>query len=897
MFKLIQLSLLVFFILFSIEGSAQRPGGGRGGGGPAITGTITGKIIDDATGAPIEFATLVLKQLPTAESNRPSRPGGGPRGAGAQSDSTRLKMMKARMTERLGREPSAEELEAAQARFASRGGGRPAPITEETQVDGTITDLDGNFRFEEVKLGSYAIEASFIGYDKVRIDNIVLTGKQPDRALERITLLPSAALLQEAVVVGEAELVENRIDKIVYNASQDVVNQGGDGADVLRRVPLLSVDLDGNVSLRGSDQVQILINGRPSTMFAGSVGEALQAMPSDEIEKVEVITSPGARYQGEGTAGIINIITKRGGLKGLTGSVNTSIGTRSNNFGANINYTKGRFGINGGIGSRFNWKRPTTTSLLRIDTLATGNLAVLDQSSAGDSNRESLNANIGAFYDVNAYNSFTTSIRVRGRNSKSDLFQSSFYNNPDNGDSEIYTLDRDSRSPGVNFDFTTDYKRKFEGEDHELNVALQVGGSIRNSDYEVLTNITEGDPPVNDEIGLNRGGDFELIGQVDYQRPLNEKLFFETGVQAIQRTITSDFSYEDRFDPSDEFVLDLDRSNVFDYNQDIYAGYVSMRTTLSEKLSAITGLRYEHTQINGSLERPDPGQEPFTNDYGNLLPSINIQYKLDEKSSVRVGYTRRIRRPNLRYINPFVQASDARNVSTGNPELLPELTDQYEIVGNTRIKNGFLNLSLFTKRTTDEITSFISRVNDVQFTEFLNIGSQNSYGGNVFFSYKVGDIIKLRGGFNTEYVQLRGTGALQGLERNVWQYDLNGSGTIELPKDFVVETFGFFRAPRQTLQGERASFSIWSIGAQKKLQDDRWRVGVRIIEPFSRSKSFPNVLNGDGVFSSSNSTVLFRSFGINVRYKFGSLEGNTSRRRSKINSNDGGDGGGGEGEF
>ncbi len=887
MIKFIQYSLIVSALVICLDSIAQRPGGRRGGA-PSITGTIVGKVIDDATGKPVEFATLVLKQLPTSGPSN-GRPGGQPKvgqSSNGQSDSTRLATMRARMTERLGREPSAEEMEAAQARFAARRGNRPAPVTEETQVDGAITDLDGSFRFEEVKLGSYAIEASFIGYEKLRVENIVLTGKQPDSDLDLIKLQPSAAMLQEAVVVGEAELIENRVDKIVYNASQDVVNQGGDGSDVLRRVPLLSVDLDGNVSLRGSDQVQILINGRPSTMFAGSVGEALQAMPSDEIEKVEVITSPGARYQGEGTAGIINIITKRGGLKGLTGNVNASIGTRSNNLGGNLNYSRGRFGINGGINSRFNWNRPTTTSLLRVDTLSTGNLAILDQASEGNSNRGGLSANIGAFYDLNAFNSFTTSLRVRGRNRISDLLENSSYNNPDDGVSEIYTLARDNKSPGINYDFTTDYKRKFEGEDHELNVALQIGGSSRNTDYEVITTVSEGDPPVTDEIGLNDGKDLELIGQVDYQRPLNKTFFLETGVQGIQRTITSDYSYQNRVLPTDAFVLDQDRSNIFNYNQDVYSGYLSMRTTFSEKLSAITGLRYEYTEISGELDRPDPGQVPFSNDYGNLLPSINLQYKINQTSSVRVAYTRRIRRPSLRYINPFVEASDARNISTGNPGLLPELTDQYEIAGNTRIKNGFLNVSLFTKRTTDEITSFILREDDVVSRLFLNIGEQNSYGGNMFLSYKVGDVLKLRGGFNTEFVQLRGSGALEGINRDVWQYDFNGSGTFELPKDFVIEAFGFYRAPRQSLQGERASFSIWSIGAQKKLKDDRWRVGVRIVEPFSRSKSFPNELEGDGVYSKSNYTILFRSFGVNVRYKFGSLEANTTKRRSKINAND-----------
>jgi len=890
-------SILIFStLLLTVGVIAQRPAG-RGGAQPSITGVVTGKIVDDATGKPVEFATLILKQVPTGDKagERPGDRRGGPP-AGAKPDSARLAMFKTRLTERLGHEPSEEEMAEARKRFAKRQGNRPAPITEEKQVDGVITDMEGNFRFEEVRLGAYAIEASFIGYENLRIEDVILTGKQPDRDLKLVSLQPSAALLEEAVVVGEAELVENRVDKIVYNASQDVVNQGGDGADVLRRVPLLSVDLDGNVSLRGSDQVQILINGRPSSMFAGSVGEALQAMPSDEIEKVEVITSPGARYQGEGTAGIINIITKRGGLKGLTGNVNASIGTRSNNAGGNINYSKGRFGVNGGLGSRFSWKRPAETSFLRVDTLMSGNLARLDQNSEGTSNWLGLNGNIGAFYDLNAYNSFTTSFRLRGRQRNSDLFQNSIYTNPDRGEDQVYTLDRVTTAPGFNYDWSTDYKRKFEGEDHELNVALQVGGSIRDNDYEVVRAVTSGNLSANDEIGENEGRNIELISQIDYQRPLNKTFFLETGAQGILRTITSDYSYLNRVSSNAAYVLDPLRSNIFEYNQDVFAGYVSMRTTLSEKMSVVTGLRYEYTDISGELKKPDPGQEPFSNDYANLLPSLSIQYKINMMSSVRLAYSRRIRRPSLRYINPFVEASDARNVTVGNPELLPERTDQYEISGNTRIKNGFLNLSVFAKRTKDEIASFLRVEDDVTKNLFLNLGQQNSYGANTFVSYKIGKSIKLRGGVNVEYLLLRGSGELDGLSRDVWQYDMNGSGTVELPKDFVVEAFGFYRAPRQSLQGERANFTIWSIGAQKKLANDRWRVGLRIVEPFSRSKDFPNEQQGDGFYQSSNYSVLFRSYGLNVRYKFGSLEANVSRRKSKIRADDQKQGGGG-GEF
>ena len=876
------LSAVAVLLLVLTPARAQRPGG-YGGGQSAITGAIEGRVLDAATGEPVEFATLLLKRLPTAA----------PVPAAPPLDSVARTRIVARLTERLGRAPTDEEVARAAARFAGRrGGGAPPAPTEETQVDGLVTDEQGRFKFTEVALGDYAVEVSFIGYEATRTADITVGGRRPDVDLGVVELGASAALLETAVVTADAELVENRVDKVVYNASQDVANQGGDGADVLRRVPLLSVDLDGNVQLRGSDQVQILINGRPSTMFAGSVGEALQAMPAEEIEKVEVVTSPGARYQGEGTAGIINIVTKRGGLKGLTGSVSGSVGTRSNNVNANLSYAKGRFGLNGGAGARFTWNRPTETSLERVTQLRgpglEGATATLSQRATGNSSWLGLNGRVGAFYDLNAFNAFTTSLRVRGRRRSSDLFQTSTFDSPAEDIAQLYTLDRVNRGPAFNFDWTTDYKRTYAGEDHELNLAFQVGSSIRNQDYELIVATLEGDFPQRDEEVFNEGINLEYTVQGDYQRPLTERLFLETGAQGVLRRLTSDYAYTERpFGEAVPYVTDAARSNVFDYDQDVYAGYLSLRATLSDKLSAVSGLRYEYTDIAGSRRRPEPGERPFANDYASWLPSASLQYKLSATSSVRLAYTRRIRRPGLRYVNPFVDQSDPRDVSIGNPELSPEIADQLEVTTNGRIGPGFVNVSAFYKRSTDEISSVIDRVGDVNRTTFLNLDASDSYGGSLFANYTIAKVVKLRGGINAERLQLVGSGRFAGVEREVWQFGANGSFTVELPRDIVVESFGFYRAPRQSLQGERASFSIWSIGAQKKFADDRWRLGVRIVEPFSRAKSFPNELSGADFVQRSNFEVLFRSFGVNARYRFGSLKANGPRqRRSKINNDD-----------
>ena len=328
----------------------------------------------------------------------------------------------------------------------------------------------------------------------------------------------------------------------------------------------------------------------------------------------------------------------------------------------------------------------------------------------------------------------------------------------------------------------------------------------------------------------------------------------------------------------------------------MYAGYVSLRQTFSEKFSAIAGVRYEGTAIGGALERVD-SIPAFANDYGNVLPSASVQYKLSQSSSLRLAYARRIQRPGLRDINPFIDQSDPRNVEFGNPTLDPEVTDQLELTGNARLGPGFLNASVFYKRTDDLISEIleVDPVTEVTSSFPINLGQTDSYGASLFANYTLFENVKVRGGLNLERLTLVGAGRLAGVSRDVTQYSLNGSLTWELPKDFVVESFGFYRAPTQTLQGERASFSIWSIGAQKKLMDDKWRVGVRIVEPFARDKTFPNELTGDNFVQRNEFGVLFRSFGLTANYKFGELSGNRQReRRTKINAGDQRSEGGGE---
>jgi ferric enterobactin receptor len=288
------------------------------------------------------------------------------------------------------------------------------------QLNGGITEPDGSFKITDVKNGTYDLDISFIGYESRLIKGVKTTLEKPDLDLGTIYLAPSGLQLDEVTVTEEVALVENRIDKLVYNAEKDATTTGGDGADVLRNVPLLSVDLEGNVSLRGSSNIQMLINGRPSTMFGSNPAEALKTIPADQIKTVEVITNPSAKYDGEGSAGIINIITKKRNAEGFTGSANTSIGTRQNNGGINLNWLKGRFGLNGGANSFWSWRRQGDIEFLREEATGTPNATVFEQNGPNSSQVLGFNGNFGAFYDFNAFNSLNSTIRFNGFNSWRD---------------------------------------------------------------------------------------------------------------------------------------------------------------------------------------------------------------------------------------------------------------------------------------------------------------------------------------------------------------------------------------------------------------------------------------------------------------------------------------------
>jgi len=742
------------------------------------------------------------------------------------------------------------------------------------EKDGVLTDEDGKFKFDS-KTGEYDIYISFLGYEDKKLDSVALTLKKPDNDLGNIFMMPSNYVLDQVEVTDKRSLIENRPDKIVYNVEQDATVAGGDATDVLRKVPMLTVDLEGNVSLRGSSNVRILVNGKPSGMFANNVADALKMFPADQIKKVEVITSPSAKYDGEGSAGIINIITKRDNIEGIAGSINASVGIRQNSLFASLNGGKGRLGISSNASLFYSNPADGNTLFQRTNddgTITSFNTGVQTTSRLGS------NASISAFYDINAYNAFNSSFTLRGFGFDVDGTGEGYFVEPLSMMVDSFTRTNKGDNYFGGFDWTFDYTRTFEDKkDQELVIATQISKGDNDQDFnvsethelDILSFLNRDNAQV-----FNDGDNLETTFQIDYTQPMPKSFKLETGAKMVLRDITSDYITTNR-------AADPLFTNVFNYGQDVSAGYASLSFVVAKKYSFITGVRFEHTAIDGDWENNDDTLEPFENSYSNWLPNITVSRSLPNFRTLKLSYTRRIQRPTLYYINPFNNNSDVFNRTIGNAQLEPELVDQIELGYNTSIFGATVFATAYYKITSDVIEQTLGVDNGISINSFANVGQNNSLGLN-FFTQKTVNKFTIRGGGNVYSYDATGTVNGENLEAKDFLYSLFFGGDYAFTGTLKADYFGYFSSPQRTLQGENPSFWIYGAGFRKEFK--AWSIGMNVIDPFNANKAFNSDIDGNGFRQITEFTIPFRSIGINVRYKFGKVD--FKKRKSKVKNSD-----------
>jgi ferric enterobactin receptor len=754
-------------------------------------------------------------------------------------------------------------------------------------LDGVLSEDNGSFTIENIATGTYDLYITFLGYQEKAVKAIETTLKSPDLNLGDIPIVADATVLNTVEIKEQRALIENKADKLVFNAENDASIAGGDATDVLRKVPMLTVDLNGNVSLRGSQNIRILINGKPSGMFSSNVADALKMFPADQIKQVEVITSPSAKYDAEGSAGIINIITKKQNIEGVAGSVNTSIGNRQNSLFTSLNAGKGRFGSSSNGAIFYSTPADGVVEFYREDNV-NGNKRVITQNGTQRTARLGGNVGLSAFYDFNGYNSINSSFNIRGFGFDLDGVTNGTLPDLLTARTDTFVRTNKGLTSSYGYDWNTDYTHKFEKQEgREWSVGVQY--SKQNND--VNTTIDESHDIYtlldrNSQI-INYGDNNEWTFQTDYTHPFTKATKLETGVKAIIRDIISEYNSEE---PTAMGYVPL--IGRFNYGQDVYSAYASLSTIIAKKYSIVTGLRFENTAIDG--RDTEPSSIPFSNTYSNLLPNFAISRTFKNFRTLKLAYTQRIQRPSLQFINPFNNNADFLNRIEGNPYLDPEIVHQIETSFNFTVKGFTTFSSIFYKNTQDIIEQILKLDNTgLSVNTYQNIGSNNAVGLNTFISKTVG-AFTLRTGGNIFTYDARGTINDVAVSRQTYEYNIFGGGEVKISSSIKGDFFGFFKSPTRTIQGDNPAFTIYGMGVRKEWKN--WSLGMTLIEPFHADKFFRSNITTTTFKQTSSFSIPFRSIGVNFRYKFGNVD--FKERKSKVKNSDmkeGGDGQGGGG--
>ena len=767
-------------------------------------------------------------------------------------------------------------------------------VTTNKPIDGAVCDDKGKFTINKVAAGKYKLVISFIGFES-RSVRITVADKKDDIDLGKLTISPTVEVLKEVTVTGQKALVEERVDRTIYNAENDATTRGGDASDVLKRVPMLSVDMDGNVSLRGNQNIQVLINNKPSSIVASSVADALKQIPADQIKSVEVITSPSAKYDAEGSAGIINIVTKKNTLEGLTLGVDMGAGLRGSNLGLNGNYRKGKMGFSLGGWGRANYN--VTGSFKNDQTTIdpkTNSVSRNIQNADSRSNGIFGNYNLGWDYDINEKNYMTASVRlgVRNNNSYQDgLFTQTFRADTLVSNSLRNTVTNDQSN---SIDANLTYTHQYEKPQRELSIQALYSRNNRNNDFS--NNIST--PAIQRIKNLNDSYNQEATIQVDYQTPVSTNQMLELGAKEIMRKAYSNYTYliANGADAPYEITNNTSLNNNLNYDQTVTAGYASYTYSTKTGYSLKGGARYEYTTIDAKTLTDASINIPS---YGVLVPSVNASKRLANGNTLKASYNRRIQRPSIRFLNPNIQAANPLNVTIGNPSLTPEYTNNYELGYSTLIKGTSLNFSGFVRNTTDAIQSVRTVKGDTAVTNYQNIGSENAYGASVFANVTLGKL-SLNGGADGFYTTLNNNVADPQNNAKNDGFVISGRmfGSYDLSKGWGFQFFGFYRGRQVQLQGYQGGFGIYSLGLKKDFNEKKGSIGFGAENFFTPAIKVRNETKSPLVSQYSVNTMHNLSFKITFSYRIGkmSMDAKPKRRRS-INNDDlkEGDGGGGGG--
>ncbi|MEC7415702.1 MAG: TonB-dependent receptor, partial [Bacteroidota bacterium] len=560
-------------------------------------------------------------------------------------------------------------------------------------IQGGITDSEGNFQIESVP-GKYDINIEFISFVTYIMNGVSL---KSNLNLGTIAMEIDPSELEEVELVGEQTQVEIRLDKRIYNVGKDITVRGGSVADVLGNIPSITVDVEGNIALRGNNNVRILINGKPSGLVGISGPDGLRQLPSESIEKVEVITSPSARYDAEGTGGILNIILKKQERSGFNGNFNINGGIPETFRGtANVNWKTKKLNLfsTNTIGRRTSISNGLSENEYFNEEEAN---SYLFETGKINRERDQLFISLGAEYFIDKSSSFTLNGFYRDNEGINDGVVTIDELNSLDG-STISTVERKQYEPELDESFQLSglYEKKFNDKGHEISATYQFEQSTEDELAQITSLQTFPSIRINDnEEVTTLESQKRILAQVDYIYPLDENTQIELGYRGTFNTIETD--YEVAFIENNNRSIDADLTNVLVYKEYVNAAYSQFGKKIN-KFSLLLGLRMEDSNIVIDQRTTND----YTNKrYTNWFPTVNLSFEIDQKESITLGYAKRIRRPRGFFLNPFPSRNSITNFFQGNPDLDPASTGSFDLGYLKRFKKFTINGSIYYQRTTN----------------------------------------------------------------------------------------------------------------------------------------------------------------------------------------------------
>ncbi|MFG6686958.1 TonB-dependent receptor domain-containing protein [Mariniflexile sp. HNIBRBA6329] len=783
-------------------------------------------------------------------------------------------------------------------------------------IDGGITDSNGNFSIK-IEDGVYDITVEYISYKKITISNKKLVS---DVNLGTIPLEIDFASLGEVEIIAERTTVEIKLDKKIYNIGKDLTTAGGTVSDALNNVPSVSVDINGGISLRGNENVKILINGKPSAMAGFGDTNVLSQLPAEAIERVEVITSPSARYDAEGTAGILNIILRQKETLGFNGSLNITVGNPDNvGVSANINYRTEKFNLFSNIGFRyFDSPRNSINDTKYFDRIINGVTSAPEFERIREVQKverlnRNYNANVGIEYFLSTKTSLTGSVFYRyGEDRDKSLNNSNRFNG---GSIVEQTLRTERQSEdGNNYQFALNYITKFNNSGHELTADVQYEKgdekqfTFFNEDY-ITTNQTNPEPFQIENV-LEIQDQKESLFQVDYVLPIGENTRFEAGYRGNFENTIKDYTLEQEDLNTGNLVVNDTISNIFDYTENVNAFYSQYGTKFGD-FSFLLGLRLENTQLKGNIDSALTDEEleasfgfpidvDFNKNYLGLFPTLNLIYNLgkegESEESITLGYNRRINRPRGWFINPFPSRSSRTNVFQGNPNLNPAFASAFDLGYLKRWDKLTLTTSVYYQHETDSFERVQENTGeqtsdgiDIIRTIPINLSTNKRTGAEFGILYNPKKWLRLNTSFN--FFQFETDGEFNGVDysakNNSWFARL--SSKVTLPSKIDWQTNMFYRGARQDAQSDsRGVFSL-DLAFSKDIFKDNATISLNVRDLLNSNK-YNSITTTEFFQRDSQFQWRQRQINLSLIYRFKQQKKSPDRQR-------GGENGGADMEF